>query len=49
LGNADEADGRHASLPNFAFSAADVAMGVLGLFLMRRRLPATLAPASSRL
>ena len=44
-----QASGRHASLHDFAFSAAGVAAGVLGLLLMRVWLPATLAPASSRL
>jgi VanZ family protein len=36
-----QASGRHASLHDFAFSAAGVATGVLGLFLMRV-LPAAL-------
>jgi VanZ family protein len=37
-----QASGRHASLHDFAFSAAGVATGVLGLLLMRVRLPAAL-------
>ena len=43
-----QASSRHASLHDFAFSAAGVAAGVLGLFLMRVWFPTTLAPASSR-
>ena len=37
-----QASGRHASLHDFAFSAAGVATGVLGLLLMRVRFPAAL-------
>lgn len=37
-----QASGRHPSLHDFAFSAAGVAAGVLGLFLMRVRFPAVL-------
>ena len=43
-----QASGRHASLHDFAFSAAGVAAGVLGLFLVRACLAATLAAAPGR-